>query len=113
DDQVISGLQEGTEKMQKQMENAVTAAAAGQAPPQGDGAGRDDGADASAAEVPQVKVTEVVPLSDDDPSGAGLAIGGLPLTLGGIVGGVLTSMGSRSRRLREDGAHVYTAIRRH
>ena len=110
DDQVISGLQEGTEKMQKQMEKAVTAAAAGQAPPQGDDAGRDDGADASAAEVPQVKVTEVVPLSDDDPSGAGLAIAGLPLTIGGIVGGVLTSMGIRSRRMRAVGTLVYGAI---
>src|SRR5699024_10315501 len=110
DDQVISGLQEGTEKMQKQMEKAVTAAAAGQAPPQGDDAGLDDGADASAAEVPQVKVTEVVPLSDDDPSGAGLAIAGLPLTIGGIVGGVLTSMGIRSRRMRAVGTLVYGAI---
>src|SRR5699024_11039436 len=66
--------------------------------------------DASAAEVPQVKVTEVVPLSDDDPSGAGLAIAGLPLTIGGIVGGVLTSMGIRSRRMRAVGTLVYGAI---
>ena len=110
DDQVISGLQEGTEKMQKQMEKAVTAAAAGRAPSQADGAGEDAGADASAMEVPQVKITEVVPLSDDDPSGAGLAIAGLPLTIGGIVGGVLTSMGIRSRRMRAVGTLVYGAV---
>src|SRR5699024_794493 len=110
DDQVISGLQEGTEKMQKRLEKAVTAAAAGRAPSQADGAGEDAGADASAMEVPQVKITEVVPLSDDDPSGAGLAIAGLPLTIGGIVGGVLTSMGIRSRRMRAVGPLVYGAV---
>src|SRR5699024_11299001 len=74
DDKVISGLQEGTEKMQKQMEKAVTAAAAGRAPSQAEGAGEDAGADASAMELPQAKITEVVPLADDDPSGARLAI---------------------------------------
>lgn len=110
DQQAISGLQEGTKKMQEQMQKALEAAAAGQAPPQGNPAG--EGADpaASAMEIPQVKITDVVPLSDDDPSGAGLAIAGLPLTLGGIVGGVLTSMGIRSRRMRLVGTVVYGIV---
>lgn len=103
DQQAISGLQEGTKKMQEQMQKALEAAASGQAPPQGNPAG-------SATEVPQVKITDVVPLSDDDPSGAGLAIAGLPLTLGGIVGGVLTSMGIRSRRMRLVGTIVYGVV---
>ena len=109
DRQAISGLQEGTKKMQEQMQKALEAAASGQ-PPQGNPAG--EGADpaASAMEVPQVKITDVVPLSDDDPSGAGLAIAGLPLTLGGIVGGVLTSMGIRSRRMRLVGTIVYGVV---
>ncbi|WP_167195051.1 ABC transporter permease [Brevibacterium pigmentatum] len=110
DQQAISGLKAGTKKMQEQMQKALEAAASGQAPPQGNPAG--DGADpaASATEVPQVKITDVVPLSDDDPSGAGLAIAGLPLTLGGIVGGVLTSMGIRSRRMRLVGTIVYGVV---
>lgn len=110
DQQAISGIQEGTKKMQEQMQKALEAAASGQAPPQSDPAG--DGADpaASAMEVPQVKITDVVPLSDDDPTGAGLAIAGLPLTLGGIVGGVLTSMRIRSRRMRLVGTIVYGVV---
>ncbi|WP_432791349.1 ABC transporter permease [Brevibacterium sp. K11IcPPYGO002] len=110
DQQAISGLQEGSKKMQEQMQKALEAAAAGQAPSQGSPAG--DGADpvASAQEVPQVTITDVVPLSDDDPSGAGLAIAGLPLTLGGIIGGVLTSMGIRSRRMRLVGTLVYGIV---
>src|SRR5690606_25627401 len=39
-----------------------------------------------------------------------LAIAGLPLTLGGIVGGVLTSMGIRSRRMRLVGTVVYGIV---
>ncbi|WP_166825871.1 ABC transporter permease [Brevibacterium limosum] len=110
DQQAISGLQEGTKKMQEQMQKTLEAGAAGQAPTQGDSA--KDGSDpaASATEVPQVTITDVVPLTDDDPSGAGLAIAGLPLTLGGIVGGVLTSMGIRSRRMRMVGTIVYGVV---
>jgi hypothetical protein len=42
-----------------------------------------------AAESPQLKVTDVVPLPADDPRGAGLAGGALPLVLGGIVAAAL------------------------
>ncbi len=110
DQQAISGLQDGAKKMQEQMKKALEAAASGQAPPQGNPAGDGTGPAASAMEVPQVTINDVVPLSDDDPSGAGLAIAGLPLTLGGIIGGVLTSMGIRSRRMRLVGTLVYGVV---
>lgn len=110
DSQAISGLQKGNEKLQEEMEKALTAAASGQPPTQGGPADQAEGPDASATEVPQVEVTDVVPLSDDDSSGAGLAIAGLPLTIGGIVGGVLTSMAIRSRRMRAVATVVYGAI---
>jgi hypothetical protein len=48
-----------------------------------------------AAENPgvQTKVTDVVPLPADDPRGAGLAAGALPLVLGGIIAaGLLTQL---------------------
>lgn len=38
-----------------------------------------------------MKTTDVVPLSEDDPRGSGLAIAGLPLTMGGMIGGILIS----------------------
>lgn len=41
--------------------------------------------------APALTVTDVVPLSDDDPTGNRLAIAGLPLALGGVLGGVLLS----------------------
>ncbi len=46
-----------------------------------------------ASAVPNATVTDVVPFSTDDPNGAGLAIAGLPLALGGVLGGALISMG--------------------
>ncbi|WP_171041252.1 ABC transporter permease [Sinomonas susongensis] len=49
------------------------------------------GAQQSAAS-PTVAVTDVVPLSSDDPRGTGLAVAGLPLVIGGIIGGVLISL---------------------
>lgn len=44
------------------------------------------------AATPTVRVTDVVPLSSDDPRGTGLAVAGLPLVIGGIIGGVLISL---------------------
>ncbi|MBZ5740475.1 hypothetical protein [Nocardioides mangrovi] len=46
----------------------------------------------AAATGGQPTVTDVVPLSDDDPTGAGLSAMGFPLVLGGIVGGVVVSL---------------------
>lgn len=47
---------------------------------------------AKPATVPTVVVTDVVPLSSDDPRGTGLAVAGLPLAMGGMVGGILISL---------------------
>lgn len=41
--------------------------------------------------VPTVTVTDVVPLSAKDSRGTGLTVAGLPLTMGGMIGGVLIS----------------------
>jgi len=48
-----------------------------------------------------VEVTDVVPLADADPRGVGLASSVLPLVIGGLLGGVLTTLllVGRSRRL--------------
>lgn len=42
--------------------------------------------------APGVTVTDVVPLSPDDPRGAGLGVAALPLAMGGMLGGVLVSL---------------------
>lgn len=119
DDQAISGMQNGMKKMQDALKASAQGPSAqgpgAQSPgaaQQDPGAGAPDanGPDASAMEVPHVKVTDVVPLSDDDPTGAGLAIAGLPLTIGGIVGGVLTSMLVHSRRMRAVAVLAYGVI---
>lgn len=55
----------------------------------------------SRAAAPRLAVTDVVPLSQDDPTGNRLAIAGLPLALGGVLGGVLlsTALTGVTRRL--------------
>lgn len=47
---------------------------------------------APAEAVPTVAVTDVVPLSDDDPRGSTLAAASFPLVLGGMVGGIAISL---------------------
>ena len=47
------------------------------------------GADPSLAKV---EVTNLVQLSEDDPTGSGLSAAAFPLTLGGIIGGLLMSI---------------------
>ncbi len=44
---------------------------------------------ATAPVVPTVTVTDIVPLTAGDPTGAGIAAAAFPLVLGGIAGGVL------------------------
>lgn len=97
DQQVIAGMQQALQKM-----TAGGGAAPGGpgAPGQSGAAASDGAASGGAAQAqrdagatpPTVKVTDVVPLSDDDPRGSGLAIAGLPLTMGGMIGGVLISL---------------------
>jgi len=47
------------------------------------------GGDPSSVKVP---VTAVVPLAESDPTGAGLAAASFPLMMGGMIGGILTSL---------------------
>ena len=46
---------------------------------------------ASPPEIPEVVVIDVVPLAETDPNGAGLTAASFPLTLGGMLGGILLS----------------------
>ncbi len=47
------------------------------------------GGDASAVKV---TVTPIVPLAETDPSGTGLAAASFPMTMGGMIGGILISL---------------------
>ncbi|GAA1990503.1 hypothetical protein [Microbacterium pumilum] len=49
-------------------------------------------ADAPGTQTPKVTVTDVVPLADSDPTGAGIAAATFPLVLGGMLGGILLSL---------------------
>ncbi len=68
-----------------QLQQLGAALASGQAPavPPSSGA---------APEIPQVTVTDVVPPAETDPTGAGLAAASFPLTIGGMLGGILLSL---------------------
>lgn len=73
----------------------LTATAAGAAPAQvltrlADELGRQQAA--AGQGQGSVEVTDLVPLSTDDRSGAGLAAAAFPLALGGVLGGVLASL---------------------
>lgn len=77
-------------KLQDALKQAAQAAAKGQAPPAQQGTQAQQASPPAA--VPQVTVTDVVPLSADDARGTGLAVAGLPLAMGGVIGGVLISL---------------------
>lgn len=112
DKQAISGIQDGMQEMQDALAAASQPAGSQPSPgaPQQNPGDQAQTPDASAMEVPEVTVTDVVPLNDNDSTGAGLAIAGLPLTIGGIVGGVLTSMLVHSRRMRAVAVVAYGTI---
>jgi len=84
------GAQMQSQVIAKLQETLAQVAAKGQSP-QSNQAGQAQQAAAPAA-VPQVTVTDVVPLSSDDARGTGLAVAGLPLAMGGMIGGVLISL---------------------
>lgn len=58
----------------------------------------------------QVTVTDVVPLSDDDPRGSGLGVAALPLAMGGMIGGVLISLMVSGARQRITAAALYGVV---
>lgn len=56
------------------------------------------------------QVTDLAPFSDEDPRGAGMAVASLPLTIGGLLGGVLLSNTLRGTWRRVLGVLAYAAI---
>ncbi|UCR89732.1 hypothetical protein [Mycetocola spongiae] len=57
-----------------------------------------------------VALTDIVPLSDSDPRGAGLTTAAFPLTLGGMIGGVLIAGAVVGARRRLTALLAYAAI---
>lgn len=80
DQKVIEGTTQALEKIEGALAKGPAGMAALSQQPQ-----------QQAATPPTVKTTDVVPLSEGDPRGSGLAIAGLPLTMGGMIGGILIS----------------------
>jgi len=86
DQQAIAGLTSAVQQMQAGL------AAAAQGKPMPPAAGSTTPTAQKPASVPAVVVTDVAPLSADDSRGTGLAVAGLPLAMGGMVGGILISL---------------------
>jgi len=57
-----------------------------------------------------VTVTDVVPLADTDPRGAGLSVASFPLVLMGLLGGVLFSLIVAGTRQRIAGVVLYSVV---
>jgi len=76
-----SAASTATNQLMTQLHTQVQAMAQQQADAAAQAAG-------AAAPTVTVKLTDVVPLSDNDPRGAGLAAAALPLVFGGMIGGV-------------------------
>ncbi|SEE80530.1 hypothetical protein SAMN04489740_2609 [Arthrobacter alpinus] len=57
--------------------------------------------------APKVSLTDVAPLNPADPRGTGLALLGLPLAMGGMIGGVLISLVVTGFRRRLTAAAAY------
>ncbi len=64
----------------------------------------------AAAEPVAVEVTDVVPLSEDDPRGTGLSAAALPIVIGGMLGGVVTSLVVRGASRRIVGLVGYSVL---
>lgn len=58
----------------------------------------------------QVVVTDIVPLSEDDPRGAGIASAAMPLVMGGMIGAMIISTAIHGSRRRFVALVVYTAV---
>ncbi|WP_136612473.1 ABC transporter permease [Sinomonas albida] len=90
--QVIAQLKQALQQAQQRAQAPQPGAPQSGSPqPGSQSAAPSAGAQQNAA-TPTVAITDVVPLSSDDPRGTGLAVAGLPLVIGGILGGVLISL---------------------
>lgn len=63
-----------------------------------------------ASQLPTVEVTDVVPLSDDDPNGTGLVAAAFPLVLGGMLGGIVIAFAVTGLGARITALVVYAAV---
>lgn len=61
-------------------------------------------------EVPKVAVTDVVPLSDDDPRGTGFTAALFPILLGGMIGGIGISIAVTGAMRRVLAVTVYSVV---
>lgn len=64
----------------------------------------------AATDTPQLTVTDLVPLNPDDDRGTGLSLLGLPLAMGGMIGGVLISLVVAGFRRRLTAAALYGIV---
>lgn len=83
--QMLAGAAQGMAKEQAVAQASAAATKAGQALTAAQ-------AKASQASAPSITVTDVVPLVSKDSRGAGLGVASLPLAMGGMIGGVMTSL---------------------
>lgn len=104
-DQIQQGIQAKVDGVQQQVQQAQAAGHQPSAQQMGQLMGMQ-----KAVAQTKVKVTEVVPLSDDDPNGAGFAAASFPLVLGGILGGVLINSLMHGLWRRLVAAAVYGAV---
>ncbi|MFV0432575.1 MAG: hypothetical protein ACK5LO_01130 [Leucobacter sp.] len=115
--QLTTQVNTGVEQQVQQLIDALRAVQSGQAPTAP--AGEAPAAEAApATQLPdtftmpdaQVTVTDVVPLSEDDPRGAGLSAAALPLVMGGMIGAMIISTAIHGSRRRLVALIVYTVV---
>ena len=110
--QLTEQVNAGVEERVQQLIDTLSALQAGQLPP---GAGAAN-AGAPGTALPtefsmpdtRITVTDVVPLSADDPRGAGLSAAALPLVMGGMIGAMIISTAIHGSRRRAVALLVYT-----
>lgn len=106
--QITAQVNAGVEQNVQQLLDALSAVKAGQLPVAG----------LAAMTLPetfavpnvQVTVTDIVPLSEEDPRGAGIASAALPLVMGGMIGAMIISTAIHGSRRRLVALVVYTAV---
>ncbi|GAA1872634.1 hypothetical protein [Myceligenerans crystallogenes] len=113
-ERMTAAQSEAAETVRQTVEDAVAAAL--RAAAQGERPGATAAGAAPAApepvdvEIPRVKVTDVVPLSDDDPNGSGFTAALFPTLLGGMVGGIGISTAVRGAMRRVSAVILYSAL---
>lgn len=106
-DALAAAQAQAAEAVETAVQQALEAQARGerpQAPPSG-------GAEApELPEVPRVTVTDVVPLSADDPRGSGFTAALFPILLGGMIGGIGISIAVTGALRRVLAVAVYSVV---